>query len=491
MKKTRSVAIALFPLALLACACASRRTSSNNSNNANDENFLKSTLNASQFTQCETINSGLKLTVPVQNARFAWNDNAPVLLYEGIFREAIKTVWQPLNNRFKPEGDGIVIGQRGMPYVGDFQTASDAFESFWTNYRFKIPNTEMHAIAVEYLEKSESKNNIVKLAMPQNRNSTAQRAWLIPAARQGASKTHPENQKGMAHVIVRFVSVMPGGIENSQTTYTWYLLNAGKGIVKKMGDFQPSTNQISIEKFLFTSEIDDPIGVGVTNSAEVLDTKAALPNPRTSSNTTSIVAIRPFVPNSPTHVLHEDDRPLSSLAVGDVSANLSSAVVAWIRDPVDTPHPSVEWIASTLKIPGTAGSEPLGSRKRRRLVRNTNLKRIPLNYFPTQLEFANVFSQSSTTELVLSWWGGADSDQGFVFVPIYKTNKNNSRIFENAPQLKAVAPKNGLGSPMGATFFNRHQQTLVLTFAESPAAQNSAAPSTVHFCAISAAQLAL
>ncbi len=494
---TYFIGITFAALALLACA---NKRSDFDARPLEEVQYLQSTLTASKFQACESINSTIRLSAPIQNARIVWQEQSPILVYEGIFREAIKTVWQPLSKKFQQDGEGVVVGQRGMTFVGDFQTSSDAAGGFWTNYRFKIPGTEMYAIAVEYLAKTpkpakakNEKNNIIRLGMPQNVNDTAQRSWIIPLSQPGTAKTTQEKQIGMAHVIVKTVSVIPGSIENSETTYTWYILQANQGRVKKMGEYKVKDIPLTIEKFLLSRETTDPIGIGI--STESIGKQGSFSSKESGTNT--IFAIRPFAAGAPTHILHQDDRPLSSLAVGDTNNCLETAQVAWIREPVDTPHPSIEWLSTNIKTPGTAGTEPLSAKKRKHLSRNIATKRIPLGYFPSQLDFVKVPTENNTIATALSWWGGTDQERGLIITRVAPTERATSRDPENIdaserttkPFTRAFVSRDELGSPFGVTFSPNNDPALIIVYADTTRQDTSATASKIRFCRVTKSQL--
>jgi hypothetical protein len=446
---------------------------------------LQTTLKTSSFKPCETVKTNLKLTSPVQKAELLWNENKPVLVYEGAFKDGMKTVWQPLKTNFEQDGEGIVVGQRGMPYVGDFKAHTDALDGFWTNYRFKIPGTEMHAIAVEYLSKS-SGAQIVRLAMPQSRDHSAQRSWVIPLPLPGTDPKTKKQQTGLAHVIVKTVSTIPGTIDKPELLYTWYVLHAGKGIVKKMGEYKPQTPFVTIEQFVLSRDTNDPIGIGLGSSQssnkgnfnEKVDTIS------------SIVAIRPFIPGTPTHVLHEDNRPLSSFAVSKTDFFLDSALVAWVRDPVDATHPSIEWTPSRFKVPGSPSTQALlPYKKGRNLTRNRELRRINTSYFPSQLDFQRVPNADGTISTALTWWGGNDSDRALVISRVVPPSKLTVGSPPETPKTLALLSRDELGTPVNATFSATTNPSLVMTFTSTPHDQNTGKASEIRFCAVEKSQL--
>jgi hypothetical protein len=447
---------------------------------------LQTTLKTSSLKSCETVKSGIKLTAPVQKAKIIWNENKPVLVYEGAFKDAIKTVWQPLTASFEQDGQGIVIGQRGMPHVGDFNAHADAFDGFWTNYRFKIPNTEMHAVAVEYLSKS-SGEKIVRLAMPQSRDHSAQRSWIIPLPQPNTDPKIQKQQLGIAHVIVKTVSTIPGSIEKSESLYTWYILHAGKGIVKKMGEFKPNDPVVNIEQFVLSRETSDPIGIGLASSQSSNKDNFNGRNDTISS----VVAIRPFVSGAPTHVLHEDNRPLSSLTVSKTDFFLESAIAAWIRDPVDATHPSIEWTPSRFKIPGSPNTQALLSYKKgRNLTRNKELRRINTSYFPSQPEFTQVPNTDGTVSTALTWWGGNDSERALVISRVRPPSKSTAASPQEPSKTLALLSRDELGIPVHASFSVTTDPAFVMTFTSTPHEQNTDTASEIRFCSVEKSQLA-
>ncbi len=471
-------------LFVFAPACSSLR-SNFDARTQDDLENLKSTLKADSFLTCKSFAPGAKLTVPVQNARIFWNDSAPVLVYEGIFRDAMKTVWQPLTPQFKLNGEGVVIGQKSMSYVGNFTTNSDASGGFWTTYRFKIPGTEMHATAVEFLQDSSSKK-IVRLAMPQLQNHTAQRSWIIPLPQPGTDPNLQKQQRGLAHIVVRTVSTQPGSIEGSTTTYTWYLLHAPKGIVKKMGEHKVGGTHISIEKFVLSREHSDPVGIGITSSKITQNGGFH----ESKNGVTTVLAIRPFSSGSPTHVIHEDERPLSSLTVSEKTLFIDSVSLAWVRDPLNSTHPSIEWISSPIKVPGTQGAIPLKPNQNKRLTRNTSLKRISLGYFPSQLEFTQVGAHENTPQMALSWWGGEDTERGLILLPLNSTPpKELAPSLGRNPNTRAVVSAENLGWPLSATFSATHEKALIITHSSNAPSGNSTTPAEIRFCAVTKEEL--
>jgi hypothetical protein len=447
---------------------------------------LQATLKTSSLKSCETVNTNIRLTAPVQKAEIFWNENKPILIYEAAFKDAVKTVWQPLNKKFEQDGQGVVIGQRGMPYVGEFSAHSDALGGFWTSYRFKIPNTEMHAVAVEYLEKSASAK-IVRLAMPQSRDYSAQRSWIIPLPQPKTDPKQQQQQLGLAHVIVKTVSTIPGSIEKSEALYTWYLLHAGRGIVKKMGEFRPSVPIVNIEQFVLSRDINDPIGIGLASAQSSSRNNFG----EKSDTISSVVAIRPFTPGAPTHVLHEDNRPLSSLAVSKTDVFLNSAIVAWVRDPIDTTHPSIEWTSSKFKIPGSPTTQGLSPYKKgRNLIRDKEIRRISVNYFPSQLDFVQFPNSENMASTALTWWGGNDSERALIVSQLPPTSKAAPGSLPETPRTIAVLSRDIIGTPLAATFSTTENNAVVLTFTNTSRDQNTDTASEIRFCSVEKSTLA-
>jgi hypothetical protein len=466
----------LLPLLVLgACATRSGNYQMRNSEELED---LKSSLKANAFRPCENISRTIKLTTPVREARILWHESKPVLVYEGAFQQAIKTVWQPLDEDLNLKGDGVVIGQRNIPHVTDFQTNSDALGGFWTTYRFKVPQSEIFAAAVEYLPSGPEKKNVVRLGMPQNRDSTVQRIWILPLPQTGTPAGVQENQRGIAHVIIKTVSILPGSIENAESVYTWYLLHASKSVVKKMGEYRPSANNISIENFFLSPETNDPLGVAISNDRiDSVGKNSSKPHNR-------ILNMRPFAPNSPSELLHEDSRALSSFTAYSAESNSDMVHMAWLREPEEDSHPSIEMLSLPLSVPKHNALQKLSTKKA--MKRSPLIKNIATPYFASKLEFTKIPSQSRAYDIAISWWGGNEPNQAFVFRRIHAENR--SEALGSGTSLNpshAFVSRKDLGFPMNATFAEQQDtMALAILYSETPRDAGVAAPGKLVVCSV-------
>jgi hypothetical protein len=465
-------------LTLLALGACATRGSNYATRPTEELEDLKSSLNATAFRPCENVSRTLKLTTPIREAKIIWHEDKPVLIYEGVFQQAVKTVWQPLNEDLNLNGDGVVVGQRNIPHVTDFQTSSDALGGFWTTYRFKVPQSEIFAAAVEYLPIGPEKKSIVRLGMPQNRDSTVQRIWILPLPQTGTPTALQESQRGIAHIIVKTVSILPGSIENSESVYTWYLLHATKSVVKKMGEYRPSSNNLSIENFFLSPEANDPLGVAISNEqASSMGKQSGKPHNR-------ILNMRPFSPNSPSELLHEDDRALSSFTVYSADSNSNRVYMAWLRDPQEEAHPSIEILSLPLSLPKHNALHKHSIKKSTQ--RSPLIKKIATPYFASKLEFTKLPSQNQAYDIALSWWGGNEPNQAFAFSRIRAENKAGTHgSGTNLNPSHAFVSRKDLGYPLSATIATQQDnKALTILYSENPRDTGTAAPGKLVVCSV-------
>jgi hypothetical protein len=491
-----------------------------------DMEELKEVLNASEFRSCNIVENRVKLPVPVRTASVITADGKTTVVYEGLFRESVKTVWQPLSKGYQIEEDGVVVGNRNSPHVVDFTTQYDTERGFWATFRSKIANSERFFATVEYLPHDSKGVKVARVVLPLSGDETTQRIWVIPLPQISSPTTNRDKQAGMAHVFVKTVSTTGNISEASEGQITWFLVHGPKGAVKKMGEYRDRPGSSFLpERFLLTTNADDPTAVGL--SFETSDYDESQSAGGAGRHQSRIIAMRPFLPNTPQTVLHQERTNLSTLAVSSEDGSTSSMVLAWLKNSEDASPPSIFYAYHRLAVgemrPPGAEQTPVappapekptlptkqvkGKKAKKRAlqplkpipaVAHSNaasklaIREIKTGYIPARLQFEpTAFGSNSNNSMMLTWIGGTDTHLALISAFLPETIK--SLPAGNAPSdggTRTVALTSGdsLGRLLSATISPDAKGNVFLTYLES-GKSNTPQPATLRLCVTKRADL--
>lgn len=417
--------------------------------------ILKSALGASRVETCTLLPGRLEISVPVRSARILKNEGRHVLLYEGVFRSGIKTIWQPLTPKFELNGDGVVLGQKGQSSVLDFEFHADAPGNVWTTYRYKAGESELYYAALEFLDKSPKKERLLRFRVPTGATDSVQQVWFLPGPAHGQGQ-----------IVVRTNSTSESSEERLESTYVWYAVNAKRNIVRKMAEFVDRSEGFSGVEFLPMAKTFEPLALAVLNKP--LDEDAA--DPKRQRQINKIILKRFFAAGAKTEAtLFQSPAALSSfnLKLPGSLKDGTNTLLAWVSEPVGTAYPALQWVAAKLDTserglltlakgvqPSGGGiSLPTAAQPSTGGSLASSVKTLALNHQPVQVRFRPVVvskavgaiapstsGQTSGTSgntadqapegeraFALSWAATVEDDFGYMATQVYPSAKVEER----------------------------------------------------------------
>lgn len=304
-----------------------------NARTAAQNQLLSDSIGADAKIACRVVAGPWEVPAPVRQASLVWDGEDAVLVYEGQFREAVKTVWQPLEpGSLAFQGDGLVLGNRGTPFVRDFRKQLDAAGNTWTSFRQKAPSGETYTAVVEYLE-GQGRGTLIRFALPTARTESVQEIWLLPLS-----------QAGRANVVVRVNSTSlnnEDGIDRSR--FSWFSVAAGSGTqARKLGDYTEAFNTFSSVEFVQTEKEGEPVAIGIASPSSRGPATQSQKAPRMNFK---LLALRMFRrgANEET-ILYESQAPLGSLVAKPRLPQDKVLHLAWFEEAADSSYPKLQWV---------------------------------------------------------------------------------------------------------------------------------------------------
>lgn len=441
----------LLPIFVLtACASTSQDSIPNTASNLE---VFKGVVSASTIIPCKEIANPLKIPSKVSFAKVLWSDsNHPQLLYQGAFRDSMKTVLQPLNDDFEADGDGLVLGPKNENYVTDFAFIKDALHNTWAKYRVRAKETQLYYPYVEFLSKSSKQ--IARVQLPVEPDNTAQQLWVMPFS------------SSIAEVVVRYNSIDMEADDSDRSSYIWYEVDMSKNSFNKRGEFKSTKMPLSIASFSLLDNNPEPVTFAV---AQVVNDKEATSAEQKSSLFKIIVAhsfSQPDIVGS----IAESASTIGSLAI---LPHGNGSFVAWTEDKGTGINSIVHWTDVKLGSVRTKNTSLKRSKKKGRKAKRSwkdardllstrelsltlsDTNAVELRYYPTNLGFRTIPSPAgkpSTT--VLTWSLSIDSGIGYIFTRAQTTKSKASKpavfaIYSNDPkgELVGFGEAETLGSP--------------------------------------------
>jgi hypothetical protein len=485
---------------------------------------LKEVLNTTEFRSCAVVEASIKLPVPIRTANILSHDDKVSIVYEGLFRESVKTVWQPLTNRYRIEEDGVVVGNRNAPFVVDFNTQQDANRGFWTTFRSKLAGSERFFATIEYLPTNSKGVKVARVNLPLSEQETTQRIWIIPLPQPSSPAANRDKQSGVAHVFVKTVTTSGTIGDNPEGQITWFLVHAPKGVVQKMGKYRdrPGTSFLP-ERFLLTDGANDPTAVGLSLESSDYD---EVPTGSSASGFQSrIIAMRPFLPKAPETVLHQETTNLSTLAVSSEDGSTNTMVLAWIKSTENAAPPSIFYAFHRLAVSemrprgsqttittlqSAEKSAPVARRGKEKkqakkgaptpapapaktnITSRLAVAEIKTGYIPSRLQFGPPPSDAKgPISMMLTWIGGTDSHLALISASLSENMRRlqaGTSVAGDGPRTVALTSGNNLGRLLSATISSQSKGNVYLTYLES-GKPNTPQPATLRLCVAKRADL--
>lgn len=405
-----------LPVTLLfVSACQSSGSSDGDGKVANLDVF-KGVVETQIVKLCTHTSSSLKIPSRVSSAKVIWNEsNEPQLLYQGAFRDAIKTVLQPLSKSLDIQGDGIVLGPPGNSYVTDFNFVKDVKNQTWSSFRLRNAQTHAFEAHVEYLAKGSDK--LVRVPLPNLESYSVQQVWLLP-----------RSHSGFVNVVVRAADIGTEQLDDSdRSTFIWFVVNGEQKLAVKKGEHINKGNTLSSVSFV-NGEGDEPTAFAVKQNQQQLE----VTNLKRQRSIFRVVKKQMFSTGNEL-LITETHVAIGSLTVAKSSIDSQSSThVAWLEESGSSVNGILKW--ATLGIQQT---QP--TKKRAAPVRTKNGKKawtharellnsgppralllaskeLQLRYFPSYVRFRSIPGPNGAApSLVLTWSVSLDAGVGYLF----------------------------------------------------------------------------
>lgn len=421
-------AMKIFPVLALICGCASTQSDEMKSNfGVTDKEVFESVVAANRSQTCKVLPDTLKIPSQVSSARLVWNHSGePQLLYQGSFRDAVKTVLQPLDRRFQLKGDGFVLGPRNEPYVTDFSFVKDQ-KNLWAHYRVRNKETQVFEAYSELLMNNKGALHRVKL--PVEQGFSVQQSWLLPI-----------EKSTKANVVLRVnKSDFDSEDDEDISNFVWFEIDPLKKTAVKKAAYKDDSNQLSSISFVpMASENATPLAIAVRQVQ--VDEEATEADQQKSSF--RVIAKKVFSSKKEEGTIGESQSAISGLSatshpdgrtyvawIEEIGRDVN-AIVHWkllqvdgFRSQQKTPNTKVTQKKLSAKIKTSKSSSVNSWDKAKALLSGELLKiettasqKFPVRYFPANLRFRKVASpQPSMHNIVLAWSVSIKSGVGYVY----------------------------------------------------------------------------
>ncbi len=463
--------------------CTSGCVSFQGPNTRNDEQItlLKSVLATPHLQTCSPISSVWQIPAPVKNLQIVLDESKKVAVYEAIFRNGIKTIWQPLNDSYELNGDGFVLGQRGQNNLIDFSIQKDLFKNSWTTYRYKLGENELYYGAIEFLEKSNKKQKLSQIRIPTPSSDSVQQVWLLPSV-----------SSGTATVVIRTNSILDSAEEKYESTYSWYTVIPKKNTIQKIAEYKDRTDNLSSLQFIPFGKNSEPLALGVLNSAADADAASA----KSQKQTSKIIIKRIFTPRREESVLFQSPTPISNFIVRFKPTGADfNTIFAWIQEPEGQPYPQIAWSNAKFDysekgISQLFASTTLSNNRFKAPVIKGSANPIPANIIsimrpkiintghqPVQLQFRDISAgQKDDSGIALSWVAGMEGDFGYLTYQVYPPLRDDQKPL-------AFYSSDPTGQVIGTYEPSKHSANSILFVAKGPDSKNPHKPSQIRLCA--------
>lgn len=391
--------------------CVSRKPAPPILRTLEQHQFLKESLATNSFEQCDSSKTTWDLPVPVKSIQINNTGSKPSAIYEGIFRDSIKAVWQPLDNKFVMDGDGITLGQKEDKFVTNFKSVVTPEGNTWTHYRTRPHTKQAFGATVEFLKNKTTQ--LIHLRIPDLTSESVQRIWLLPVTPLSAM------------VIVRTNSTeLESSVEDEaeNSTYSLYEANAATKKILKKSSYIRRGNAMDISDFVLKN--GEPYALGVK--------KVSVREKRKKSfqNVYRLIVSGVFRSGAETVTAFEAPLPYSGLITHQAK---DAVYVGWMNESEQSSHPVIHWIKGSKDA----------------VFKPNDLRKLKANYFVSNLRFGEVFPGDSS-QLEISWWANIEND-----VALVAANANDPRA-----STVGLVPNSPTGNLLG--YFRSPKEKLLL-----------------------------
>ena len=434
MKRTWQILL-IYALPLLLCAaCTSylrdQNTSGVESRTSSEKELLREQVAQSALVRCSPVAQKIELPAPVRVAQLVFQGNQPALVWEGVFRDAIKSVWQGLGSSLAQEGDGLVIGEKDKKWVVDFRM-QEVGSQLWTSYRFRLAGAQTFGAMVEYLDVAKKKSALMRLRLPLGAAESVQQVWLLP------SQTNEGH-----YAVVRINRADAKGTEgDDDSSYVLFQLNPISGKVRRVAQRDEVGHSFGAAQFVVVgNSIGDVLALGVEQLAPV---------GVTGRSRFRLVVRRLFSQKYDSFAIWEAPRPIANLVIRESAEH--DLFMAWLLEPQDQTYPELYWAELTkqsLRLGRNVTNQTNVQQNQKNSSKisppektkfNKNAVQVPgpswrtwgqdsvvnlfttrayrLNQFPSQLTFFPLMGGKSS-DLMLAWRVDSGGEDFFQLLPL-------------------------------------------------------------------------
>ena len=204
---------------------------------------LVQSLGTKKIYPCEPVPGPFESVAYVRQAQIITDIAKSSLVLESIFRDSVKTLWQPLNSNFVGSSNSFAMGLKNQPHVIDFQAFKHG-ETHWAFYRYKVAGREIYKAAIERIKSGE----VVKSEVPNALEDSVQELWLLPSS-DGSG----------AHVITRSNTTLETADEGTNSLLTWFTFDNKVARLRKISEVTLAVNDFLPKTFLKNCFIRFPI----------------------------------------------------------------------------------------------------------------------------------------------------------------------------------------------------------------------------------------
>lgn len=355
-----------------ASACTS--TSENQTAAPTVDEVALELLGSQKTTSCRFVGETLTIPARIDNAKLQWPEKNPQLIYQGAFRDSIKTVLQPLTSEFEIRNDGIVVGPKKEPQVVDFSLTNDVSNHTWATYRARSEETLSYSAYVELVKDGKMQ----RFKLPVDSKRSVEKVWFFAPT-----------QRTPAVAITRSGTTEFTSKNDDAYLFDWFNVTTAGGVVKA-GQFNDKENAWSSIEFDLVA--GEPIAFAIKQKLR----DEEVTNLRFQSSKFSLVLKRLFSPSLEETILFESNTALTTPLLAGTNTNQPSTLLSFIQEAGDEGTTTLHW--ALLKH-----SYSLFSHKKAYTPFVYANKQI-LKYAPASLRFRHVSDKKgSPKEVHLSW----------------------------------------------------------------------------------------
>lgn len=462
--------------------------------NAEEWDYFKATLKASDFSFCE-YKKNINIQVPIKKGILVWNNNSLNIVYEGIFREAIRTVWQPITNELEINGDGVVVGKRGIAYTIDFVTKTDSFGGVINTYRYKIPDSESFGAAFEYLHTKDHLEKIERVFIPPEDDSTVQRIWVINKVKW--DNANPTLIPGKFSIVLRLNGTVQLSEYEKNDIFVLYSYDVSDNSLKKEFVINSHNEGFLPEIFFFSKDFKEPAAIGtLRNDIDEYSLSSKLPSAKEK------IIYRNIFTNPIKDIdIFESVNGIHSLTTQQIPGN-KTLFLTWLIQSAKKTNPEIQFLPLNIddlkekkeneSENKTTFPQKKGKKKKKKiaLIAKNIAKEIeftskvitfPLSYVPNNLDFAIIGKKG---EPYLTWWGGTENSHALLVTSVNQLI-SSKKISGAKPKIIALTPSEDLGIPLTFAPTATNSTAILLAFYRKNIDDNKPKQTKVNFCAIS------